>query len=180
MKKYIYSPLHIGLVLAPLMEEPNVHDEKYYYSPGSEFAHFKKGAFYKDEAAYTSWLQETPLCLVRDEDIEFFREAREEGEFDVVKRNNPIQVFGGMTYYEERKVAIPKKKSNVPPLQSRTGAIEQELNGAVKDIDLIRIRLATGSSKEYLDIKLYELTNRIFKCLDLTTSADNQINQTNK
>jgi hypothetical protein len=27
----------------------------------------------------------------------------------VVKRNHPIQVFGGMTYYEERTVAIPKK-----------------------------------------------------------------------
>jgi hypothetical protein len=177
MNKYTYSEAHKGLMPWPLMEKPNVHDEKYYYSPGSEFAHFKKGAFYKDETAYTSWLHETPLCLVRDEDIEFFREAREENiDFEVVWYN-----FGGFDKPDDYgALAIPKKKYNVPPLQSRTGAIEEELNGAVKDIDLIRIRLATGSSKEYLDIKLYELTNRIFKCLDLTTSADNQINQTNK
>jgi hypothetical protein len=82
--KYTYSDPHKGLMPWPLMEEPNVHDEKYYYSPGSEFAHFKKGAFYKDEAAYTSWLQETPLCLVRPEDIEWFSVERGEDEFEVI------------------------------------------------------------------------------------------------
>jgi hypothetical protein len=46
-------------------------------------------------------------------------------------------------------------------------SVEQNLKGAVADIDKIRIRLAQGSSRDYLDIKLYELTNRIFRCMDL-------------
>jgi hypothetical protein len=103
--KYTYSDPHKGLMPWPLMEEPNVHDEKYYYSPGSEFAHFKKGAFYKDEAAYTSWLQETPLCLVRPEDIEWFSVERGEDEFEV-----RIGYNGGKGGYEEKySWAIPKK-----------------------------------------------------------------------
>lgn len=44
--------------------------------------------------------------------------------------------------------------------------LDTELIGATNDIDLIRVRLASGSSKDYLDIKLYELTMRLFKCLD--------------
>lgn len=44
--------------------------------------------------------------------------------------------------------------------------LDTELRGATNDIDLIRVRLASGSSKDYLDIKLYELTMRLFKCLD--------------
>jgi hypothetical protein len=96
MKKYIYSPHHQGLVLAPLMTEPTYESCRPYPL--------------KDAMqAYNTWLSSPPVYKVREEDIEWFSVERGEDEFEVVKRNHPIQVFGGMTYYEERTVAIPKK-----------------------------------------------------------------------
>jgi hypothetical protein len=105
MNKYTYSEAHKGLMPWPLMEEP-------------------KGPVVCDccvckdreaaKEAYTSWLQETPLALVRDEDIEFFREAREENiDFEVVWYN-----FGGFDKPDDYgALAIPKREFDVPPLQ---------------------------------------------------------------
>lgn len=43
--------------------------------------------------------------------------------------------------------------------------LEKELKGAVNDIDKIRILAARMTNSELLDIKMYELTNRIFACM---------------
>jgi hypothetical protein len=110
MKKYIYSPHHQGLVLAPLMTDPT-------------FGHYPDyESFEQDFAAYNTWLSSPPIAKVRPEDIEWFSVERGEDEFEVKERWKPIQHFGGHIYYETGNYAIPKKgnesKEQSPELQA--------------------------------------------------------------
>jgi hypothetical protein len=102
MNKYTYSEAHKGLMPWPLMIEPNQKD---YWLTDPAFAIFNHAEFDEAMELYRIWLQETPLCLVRDEDIEFFREAREENiDFEVVWYN-----FGGFDKPDDYgALAIPK------------------------------------------------------------------------
>jgi hypothetical protein len=106
MKKYIYSPHHIGLVLAPLMTDPT-------------FGHYPDyESFEQDFDTYNSWLSSPPIYKVRPEDIEWFSVERGEDEFEVRKQwlrekaNQwlDVDMHLPINYYcKTRIVAIPKK-----------------------------------------------------------------------
>jgi hypothetical protein len=75
MKKYIYSPQHQGLVLAPLMDEPR--------GPVVCDCCVCKDRQAAKEA-YNTWLSSPPAFKVRPEDIEWFSVERGEDEFEVI------------------------------------------------------------------------------------------------
>jgi hypothetical protein len=60
MKKYIYSPHHQGLVEAPLMEKPDIKDNKFWVT-----IDFLEKEFNAANEAYTSWLSSPPIYKVR-------------------------------------------------------------------------------------------------------------------
>jgi hypothetical protein len=135
MKKYIYSPHHQGAVLAPLMVKPDKSNGIFWdeYKPETGEWDFNKDMFNAHMGHYNTWLSSPPIYKVRPEDIEWFSVERGEDEFEVVKRNHPIQVFGGMTYYEERTVAIPKKGNESKEqyeTNNKTNIMTQELEKA--------------------------------------------------
>jgi hypothetical protein len=102
MKKYIYSPQHHGLVLAPLMTEPNQRD---YWLTDPAFTVFNHGEFDEAMEAYNTWLSSPPVYKVRPEDIEWFSVERGEDEFEDVWYN-----FGGFDKPDDYgPLAIPKK-----------------------------------------------------------------------
>jgi hypothetical protein len=158
--KYTYSDPHKGLMPWPLMDEPR--------GPVVCDCWVCKDRQAAKEA-YGKWLQETPLALVRDEDIEFFREAREENiDFEVVWYN-----FGGFDKPDDYgALAIPKKKSNVPPLQSRTGAIEDDSYPGVQYQRLFNAITGTAG------IATQSEMDDIIRIVKEDFPADNQINQT--
>jgi hypothetical protein len=104
MKKYIYSPQHQGLVLAPLMEKPDK-----YFGP----TQYKSA-----EEAYNTWLSSPPIYKVRPEDIKDFLEPIDESQFEVEYqvltmgdwRDTTKFVYDQYTNTDcKRIVAIPKK-----------------------------------------------------------------------
>jgi hypothetical protein len=116
MKKYIYSPHHLGLVLAPLMTEPNYYD------------YLNKITFAQAEEAYNTWLSSPPAYKVRPEDIEWFSVERGEDEFEIVKqilitnedgKDEWMSLTAFPSMYDEmidqcrRLVAIPKKGNDI-------------------------------------------------------------------
>jgi hypothetical protein len=78
MKKYIYSPQHQGLVLAPLMGKPV--KENYQNKFGRMYGYDYSQAI--DE--YNTWLSSPPIYKVRPEDIEWFSVERGEDEFETL------------------------------------------------------------------------------------------------
>jgi hypothetical protein len=78
--KYIYSPQHQGLVLAPLMTEPNILADEFHNENGL----FKKSKYNKHKGAYNTWLSSPPAYKVRPEDIEWFSVERGENEFETL------------------------------------------------------------------------------------------------
>jgi hypothetical protein len=104
--KYIYSPHHLGLVLAPLMTEPNQKD---YWLTDPAFIIFNHVEFNAANEAYNTWLSSPPAFKVRPEDIEWFSVERGEDEFEV-----RIGYNGGKGGYEEKySWAIPKKGNDI-------------------------------------------------------------------
>jgi hypothetical protein len=103
MKKYIYSPHHQGLVLAPLMGKPD-KDRFRGIDPG--FFEFDHIGYNKAVAAYNTWLSSPPIYKVRPEDIEWFSVERGEDEFEV-KRSARFEAE--ITDGTVKRFAIPKK-----------------------------------------------------------------------
>jgi hypothetical protein len=118
MKKYIYSPHHQGLVLAPLMTEPN-KDKFRGIDPG--FFEFDHIGYNKEMKAYNTWLSSPPIAKVPDEHKEWFSVERDESEFEVRHQifsregkwlDCPKEVYerhSGLLQRETRLVAIPKE-----------------------------------------------------------------------
>jgi hypothetical protein len=112
MRKYIYSPHHLGLVLAPLMTEPNYYD------------YLNKITFAQAEEAYNTWLSSPPIAKVPDEHKEWFSVERDESEFEVRHQifsregkwlDCPKEVYerhSGLLQRETRLVAIPKAEES--------------------------------------------------------------------
>jgi hypothetical protein len=172
MKKYIYSPHHQGLVLAPLMEK-HKRMENYGKALFGDGLNLTEQEHYNAEEAYNSWLSSPPIYKVREEDIKDFLEPIDESQFEVrdcetcggdgkETCTNPDHNFIDAMSFQDigrigcpvcghdpkykvpnggncedcngtGKVAIPKKKSNVPPLHSRTGAIEDKKDDLASD-----------------------------------------------
>jgi hypothetical protein len=85
MKKYIYSPQHQGLVLAPLMTEPDKDNGIFWdeYKPETGEWDFNKDMFNAHMGHYNSWLSSPPIYKVREEDIKDFLEPIDESRFEV-------------------------------------------------------------------------------------------------
>jgi hypothetical protein len=153
MKKYIYSPHHQGLVLAPLMTEPN-KDKFRGIDPG--FFEFDHIGYNKEMKAYNTWLSSPPIAKVPDEHKEWFSVERDESEFEVRHQifsregkwlDCPKEVYerhSGLLQRETRLVAIPKEESKltnldhwfVATLKSLIGAEEYMVKrGIKKEID---------------------------------------------
>jgi hypothetical protein len=122
MKKYIYSPRHHGLVLAPLMTDPT-------------FGHYPDyESFEQDFDTYNTWLSSPPIYKVRPEDIEWFSVERGEDEFEDVWYN-----FGGFDKPDDYgALAIPKKgnesKEQSPSVEhGYTEAFWKELRERFRD-----------------------------------------------
>jgi hypothetical protein len=113
MRKYIYSPHHLGLVLAPLMTEPNYYD------------YLNKITFAQAEEAYNTWLSSPPIYKVRPEDIEWFSVERGEDEFEVKDRWKD-------SYAKCELVAIPKK-GNEPDHIADAGKMVEKLIDHAKE-----------------------------------------------
>ncbi len=100
--KYIYSPQHQGLVLAPLMTEP----KRPYITYNGTAEDYKQ--FYNhwlQEKDYNTWLSSPPIYKVRPKDIEWFSVERGDDEFEDVWYN-----FGGFDIPDDYgALAIPKK-----------------------------------------------------------------------
>jgi hypothetical protein len=114
MKKYIYSPHHQGLVLAPLMVKPDKSNGIFWdeYKPETGEWDFNKDMFNAHMGHYNTWLSSPPAFKVRPEDIEWFSVERGEDEFEVKELWNPISVDGvtnSGTIYQPLDYAIPKK-----------------------------------------------------------------------
>jgi hypothetical protein len=115
MKKYIYSPHHQGLVLAPLMTEPNQKD---YWLTDPAFTVFNHGEFDEAMEAYNTWLSSPPIYKVRPEDIKDFLEPIDESQFEVDYQVLTMGSWRDTTKFVydqymntdcKRIVAIPKK-----------------------------------------------------------------------
>jgi hypothetical protein len=194
MKKYIYSPLHQGAVLAPLMEKP-----RYFY----EQTHMESIEYRKRESAYNTWLSSPPAFKVRPEDIEWFSVERGEDEFEVqyFVKTESYQGEGGRLFktlmeaekkydewskydgklqsfaYPPQQVAIPKKgNESCEPSQLQTsepvashssgvGNSIGRLSSVVMEIENARMANAKGM-KDDCDLRLYNVTIEIYRIVD--------------
>jgi hypothetical protein len=183
-----YSKEHNRLMLSPKVTKPEMKIGSK-YDLGFTYDH---EWFIRDLEAYNTWLSSSLEIIGEHEYVDGQEVVDSAYEIDYV--DDGIDRNGEKKYKE---VAIPKKEKDFEPSNEPERGISivyqapqllgdsvashsstptrllDNLKGAVKDIDLIRIRLAQGSSKEYLDIKLYELTNRIFSCMGL---LNNELN----
>jgi hypothetical protein len=163
MEKYIYSPHHIGLVLAPLMDEPRgpvVCD--------CCVCKDRKAAM----EAYNTWLSSPPIYKVRPEDIKDFLEPIDESQFEI----RTVQKYG---YKEKYLLAIPNqvlygavaipKKGNGSKEQSPSVGKTYEINFAGNILcklkvsgDTIEVEAAMngwGDSIQLQDIEVIEIEN---------------------
>jgi hypothetical protein len=122
--KYIYSEQHKGLMSYPIMPKPK------WNVIGTTAK--RNEQYVKDMDEYNKWLS-TPPISVRDEDIEWFRVAREEGvEFKIKSSRIKGVVF------DMKLVAIPIVK-DVPK------TFEAEYAHAIDDINTDKASLASHS-----------------------------------
>jgi hypothetical protein len=163
MKKYIYSPQHHGLVLAPLMDEPTPFEEfaiKDEYDL-QQYRDFKR-LYEQWEGEYNTWLSSPPIYKVRPEDIKDFLEPIDESQFEI----RTVQKYG---YKEKYLLAIPN--------QVLYGAVAIPKKGNEPDntpLDDNSIRVSIFHSLHQVDIqkdKRDELLPIIIKAVEIILKA---------
>lgn len=173
MKEYRFSLSEKAMLPLPIQKEPQVHipetEEEFNEACNEAVRELPQNSY----AAYNKWKE--GILPVPDEHLKDFEDGKvySENDFVIVEYSDKYEnYFERPPQGNEACLAMPLSKEKDSEAVIQPSAIEQELKGAVNDIDKIRIRLAQGSSKDYLDIKLYELTNRIFRVMDLTQQRE--------